>query len=97
MVQHVVLFKLKPETTEDDRAAMCRALGDLGITVPGILDISVGVNFSDRNQGFDVGLVVKLVDRDALEVYLPHPAHRQAVEQFVRPIMQEVIVVDYEI
>jgi len=96
MVEHVVLFKLKPEATDDQRAAMCRALGELGTSVPGILDISAGVNFSDRNQGFDVGLVVKFVDRDALEVYLPHPAHRAAVEQFVRPILQEVIVVDYE-
>jgi hypothetical protein len=97
MVEHVVLFKLKPETTDEERAAACRALGELGAKVPGILDISCGVNFSTRNQGYDVGLVVKFVDRDALDVYIPHPAHREAVEQYVRPIMQDVIVVDYEI
>src|SRR5213592_2983275 len=97
MVQHVVLFKLKPETTDDERAAMCRALGDLGTQVAGILDISAGINFSNRNQGFDVALVVKFVDREALEGYLPHPAHRGAVESFVRPFMQDVIVVDYDI
>ena len=48
MVEHLVLFKLKPETTDDDRAAMCRALGELGGAVPGILDISCGVNFRLR-------------------------------------------------
>src|SRR5262249_21919757 len=97
MVEHVVLFKLKPEATDDQRAEMCRALGELGGHVPGILDISCGVNFSNRNQGFDVGLTVKFVDRAALDGYLPHPAHRGAVETYVRPIMEDVIVVDYEI
>src|SRR5947209_6015874 len=45
MVEHVVLFKLKPETTAEQRAAMCNALGELGAQVPGILDISCGTNF----------------------------------------------------
>jgi hypothetical protein len=97
MVQHVVLFKLKPEATDDERAAICRALGELGTQVPGILDISAGTNFSNRNQGFDVALVVKFVDRAALDVYLPHPAHRAAVDEYVRPLMQDVIVLDYDI
>jgi hypothetical protein len=61
------------------------------------VDLSCGRNFSDRNQGFEIGLVVRFVDRAALEVYLPHPAHRGAVDQFVAPIKADVIVVDYEI
>ena len=97
MVEHLVLFKLKPETTDEERAAMCRALGELGAQVPGILDISCGVNFSNRNQGYDVALAIKFMDRESLDTYLPHPAHRGAVDTFVRPYLEDVIVVDYEI
>ena len=35
--------------------------------------------------------------RAALEGYIPHSAHREVVERDVRPIMDSVIVVDYEI
>ncbi len=96
MVQHIVLFKLKAEATDEQRAALCQALGDLGAQVPGILDLSAGLNFSHRNQGYDVGLSVKFVDQAAAEAYHPHPAHRAAVENSIRPIAEDVIVVDYE-
>jgi hypothetical protein len=97
MVEHVVLFKLKPEATSAQREAMLAGLGSLRGAVPGIVDLSCGQNFSERNQGYEIGLVVRFTDRAALDVYLPHPAHRAVVEEKVRPIMDAVIVVDYEI
>jgi hypothetical protein len=97
MVEHVVLFKVSAEATEEQRARMVAELGRLRDKIPGIVDLTVGRNFSARNQGYDVGLVARFQDREALEVYLPHPAHRGCVEQFVRPIMESVIVLDYDI
>ncbi|MCC2670968.1 MAG: Stress responsive alpha-beta barrel domain protein [Armatimonadetes bacterium] len=97
MVEHVVLFKTTPDATEEQRARMVSELTALKDLVPGIVDLSCGVNFSDRGQGFDIGLVVRFVDRAALEAYLPHPAHRGCVDQFVAPIKADVIVSDYEI
>jgi hypothetical protein len=97
MVEHVVLFKTTPEATEEQKGRMVAELASLKEKIPGIVDLSVGTNFSERSQGFDIGLVVRFVDRAALEVYLPHPAHRGCVDQFVAPIKQDVIVVDYEI
>ena len=97
MVEHVVLFKTSASATAEQRERMIAELGALKDKIPGIVDLSVGTNFSDRNQGYDIGLVVRFVDRAALEVYLPHPAHRGCVDQFVAPIKEDVIVVDYEI
>jgi hypothetical protein len=97
MVEHVVLFRTTPDATPEQKEAMIAGLAALRDQIPGIVDLTVGHNFSDRNQGFDIGLVVRFVDRAALEVYLPHPAHRGAVDRFVAPIKQDVIVVDYEI
>jgi hypothetical protein len=97
MVEHVVLFKTSPEATEEQKERMIAELAALREKIPGIVDLSVGRNFSDRNQGFDIGLVVRFQDRAALEVYLPHPAHRGCVDTYINPIRGDVIVVDYEI
>jgi hypothetical protein len=97
MVEHVVLFKTQEDATEEQKERMIAGLASLREQIPGIVDLSVGRNFSDRNQGFDIGLVVRFVDRAALETYLPHPAHRGCVDQFVAPIKVDVIVVDYDI
>jgi hypothetical protein len=97
MVEHVVLFKTTPEATAEQKQRMISELAALKEKIPGIVSLTVGENFSDRNQGFDIGLVVRFTNRAALETYLPHPAHRGCVEQYVTPIKQDVIVVDYEI
>ena len=97
MVEHVVLFKTTAEATEEQRERMIAELSALRDKIPGIVGLTVGPNFSDRNQGYDIGLVVRFIDRAALEVYLPHPAHRGAVDTYVAPIKADVIVVDYEI
>lgn len=97
MVEHVVLFKTTEDATVEQKERAVAALKTLKDKIPGILDISAGINFSTRNQGYDIGLVVRFADRDALEVYLPHPAHRGCVEEFITPIKADVIVVDYQI
>jgi hypothetical protein len=97
MVEHLVLFKLKPEATEEQKEAAIQALRGLKGQIDGILELTCGRNFSQRSQGFEIGLLVRFRDRAALEVYIPHPAHRGAVEQFLHPIREDVIVVDYEL
>ena len=95
MVEHVVLFKLKAGTTNAQKEAAFQALRGLKNQIDGIVDLTCGENFSERSQGFEIGLVVRFRDRAALDAYLPHPAHRGAVEQYVQPIREDVIVVDY--
>lgn len=97
MVEHVVLIKAKPEATEAQRDLLIAELGALKEKIPGIVSLSVGRNFSERNQGFHIGLVVRFVDRASLDAYGPHPAHQEVVQQFLAPVKQDVIVVDYEI
>jgi hypothetical protein len=97
MIEHVVLFKLKAEATAEAKGAAIEALKGLRHQIEGIEDLSCGLNFSERSQGFEIGLVVRFRDRAALDAYIPHPAHRGVVEQYLHPIRESVIVVDYEI
>ena len=93
---HLVLFKLKPEATEEQKQAALEALKGLNGAVPGIVDLTVGINFSDRGQGFEIGLFVRFTDRAALEAYGPHPAHQAVVRDFINPIKADVIVMDFQ-
>ena len=96
MVEHLVLFKVRAGVSEKAVQAMENALLGLKDAIPGILEITVGANFSERSQGFTHGLLVRFVDRSALDVYVPHPAHEAARNDFILPIVDDVLVVDYE-
>lgn len=36
-------------------------------------------------------------DADARDVYLPHPDHKALGQELLRPIVDDVLVLDYEI
>ncbi len=96
MVEHIVLFSLKPEATREQVDAMLAGLRALPEQIDTIVEASCGRNFSERSRGHQVGLRVQFHDRAGLEVYVPHPAHQACVEEFIKPIMDYVTVVDYE-
>mgnify|MGYP005837896343 CR=1 FL=1 len=97
MIEHIVLFKWKPETSPEQIAAAITGLQRLKTAIPGIVDLSCGQNFCDRAQGFQTALVVRFTDRNALETYQPHPAHQAVVHTLIKPIAADILAVDFEI
>lgn len=95
MVWHTVWFKLKPGVMEPDKIAMQHSLLAMRGNIPGVAEIACGTDFSGRSQGFDVGLVVSLESRQALDEYGPHPVHQAFVEGF-RHLWTEVMALDFE-
>ncbi len=95
-VVHIVIFKWKDGTSVELIESAKTALRGLASSVPGILGLEVGENFTDRGQGFTTGLVVRLESKAALEAYQPHPAHQAVVVEFIRPILADIIAVDFE-
>lgn len=96
MIEHLVLFKWKENTSTTQIAEVLSALAELKTQIPGIIDLVCGENFSDRSQGFETGLVVRFVDRNALEVYQPHPAHQEVVQTLIKPIVADILALDFE-
>jgi len=95
-IVHVVLFKWNEDATPGAIRSAVEALLALADKIPGVLELTCGKNFSDRNQGYTHGMVVRFIDRAALEAYGPHPAHQHVVQNFISPIRADVLVVDYE-
>ncbi len=95
MVEHIVLFKLKPEVGEAKKEELVEALRGLKGRTPGMVDLSAGETFTDRHNGYTVGLVVRFEDKASLEAYGPHPAH-VPVKELAGELSESIIAVDYE-
>lgn len=97
MIMHLVLFKWKDEASPEAINAVMDALQGMKGKIPEILELSCGENFSERSQGFQHGLVVQLSDRTALDSYAKHPDHQEIVQTLIKPIVADVLALDYEV
>lgn len=95
MIDHIVLFTVREGVSREDAADLVHSLAALKGSVPGVVDLSVGENFSERAGGYTHGLFVRLEDRDALQGYMQHPDH-QAVVAKLEERTTGRLVVDYE-
>jgi hypothetical protein len=95
-VRHVVLFKFKDGTTDEEIKKVEDAFRALPKKIPQILEFEWGTNNSPEklDQGFTHCFFLTFktaADRDA---YLPHPAHK-AFGKVLGPHLDKVLVIDY--
>ncbi|MCV9885573.1 Dabb family protein [Metabacillus halosaccharovorans] len=97
MVEHIVIFKFNETTSVEQQTEAIEKLKNLKNEIYGIVDIQAGLNFSDRSQGFQVGLTVRFEDKQALEAYGPHEKHQEAVSYLKEIGLSDIVVVDFEL
>lgn len=97
-VQHVVVCWLKEPGNSAARARLIEAC-QVFLDIPGVLDVQAGPPLaSDRpvvDDSFDVALIITFESEQALRDYLPHPLHRQVVDELVKPLVERFIVYDF--
>lgn len=97
-MRHIVIFKYKPQATDEQIEEVTRALGDLKNKIPGIVAFEHGVNDSpeNKNNGFTHVYLFTFEDAEARDTYLPHPEHQKFGEMLGEmEIVEDVFVVDY--
>ena len=94
--RHVVLFKFKGDATPEQVKTVEEAFKALPSKINTIVDLEWGTNVSPegKNDGFTHCFFVTFNDKAGLDVYLPHPAHKEFGSS-LRPILDKVCVVDY--
>lgn len=97
MIDHIVLFRWKPGTSEGAQDAAAQALAALAGLVPGIVRYVAGPQSSPEGKGhdFDWGFVMTFTDAAARDAYLPHPAHQRVVSMILAPLIADVLVFDF--
>jgi hypothetical protein len=94
MLTHIVCWKYKAETTEEQRAEHIAKLKNLPEVIPNIISFNVGSDILHLERSFDTGLVAVYPDRAALDFYTDHPEH-QEVAKIGKEIAEKVVSVDF--
>lgn len=94
MLTHIVCWKYKEGTTEEQRADHVARLRGLPDVIPNIVSFNVGSDILHLERSFDTGLIAVYSDREALDFYTDHPAHQEVVA-FGMQIAEKVVSVDF--
>jgi len=96
VLRHVVLFKFKEETSEDQIVSYEEAFGALAGKIPEIFAFEWGLNNSPEglDKGFTHCFFVSFKSEEDRAIYLPHPDHKVFVS-LIGPSVDDVLVVDY--
>jgi hypothetical protein len=96
LLRHVVLFKFRDSSSEDEVAHVVSSFMSLKSQVTQIVAMEWGRNISEENhhQGFTHCFVISYQSIQDLNDYQKHPAHLD-FQQILSPHMEKVFVVDY--
>jgi len=94
--RHVVLFKFAPSATAEQIQLVEKAFQELPKQIDTIQDFEWGTNVSPegKDDGFTHCFFVTFKDKAGLEVYLPHPAHKEFGAK-LKGLIDKVLVVDF--
>ena len=98
-IQHVVLCWLKEPGNHLHRNQIIEVSKTFR-NIPGVLEVRVGeVIESDRaivDDSFDVAILVVVPDGKCLQDYLDHPLHQTAKKKVLLPLVEKVVVYDFQ-
>lgn len=95
MVDHLVLFAVKEDAAAEDVEELLSSINGLRSSIPNVIDLSAGEDFSGRGKGYTHGLFVRFRTVDDLRAYLEHPDHQAVVEK-LDALTTDRLVVDYD-
>ncbi len=98
MVNHIVMWKFKPEIEEARKPALKKAMNEqlsgLVGKVPGLMTVEF-VECPLSSSTHDIALVTTLENAEDIAVYASHPDHVYVADNFVRPYVMERACLDY--
>lgn len=100
MVKHIILWQLKDELSDEEKAKV-RAdikvgLEGLAGKIPGLIDIHVQTEMLDSSNA-DLMLDSTFEEADSLKGYAVHPEHVAVADGVVRPNTKSRVCIDYEV
>ena len=95
MLHHIVLFKFKPDTDDEQIAALATMLEALPDQIVEIQLYEFGRDVVRSDRSYDFALVSGFANLDAMQRYQEHPEHQKVIA-LVREICEDVRAVDFE-
>lgn len=100
MIKHIVMWKLKEfadgKEKQENAKIIKTGLESLQEKINELKFIEAGININNSPQAYDVVLYSQFENMDDLNIYQNHPEHIKVAE-FVKKVVNERVVVDYEV
>lgn len=101
MVKHIILWKLKDELSEQEKASVKQAakqgLESLVGKVPGLIECKLIIDGRLDSSNADMMLDSTLDSPEALDGYAIHPDHVEVANTLIRPFTCVRTCLDYEL
>ncbi|XP_047321414.1 stress-response A/B barrel domain-containing protein UP3-like [Impatiens glandulifera] len=96
IIEHIVLFKVKPDTDPSKIDTMIGRLNGL-ISLDSVLHISATPLLRTRSSSLSFTHILhsRYSSKENLAVYTDHPSHVSVVTESVRPICEDIMAVDW--
>ncbi|KAK4713733.1 hypothetical protein R3W88_019640 [Solanum pinnatisectum] len=96
IVEHVVLFKAKPDADPSNLTAMVNNLNSL-TSLNQVVHLSSGPLIRDRSSSFSFTHLLhsRYKSKSDLADYSAHPDHVSVVKQYVLPMVDDIMAVDW--
>ena len=94
MVKHIVMFKLL-DKNKTNIEKVVNSLQSLKENIDVLRSAEIGVNFTESERSYDIVLTTEFDNREAFNLYGPHPKHLPVVKT-IRSLCSGSVVVDYE-
>jgi hypothetical protein len=95
MIRHVVLIDIKADAPPDAATRMVEGARTLLSRIPIIRQWEVGLGL--RDGGASVGIVGVFDNMDDFLAYMAHPAHKEVAQEYIVPVMEHAMQVQFEI
>lgn len=100
MVKHIILWQLKDELSDAEKAAVKagikEGLESLAGKIPGLLDVRVQIDALPASNA-DVMLDTSFDSAESLKGYSTHPEHVAVANSKVRPYYKTRVCMDFEV
>ena len=98
MIHHIVMWKFKPEITEEQKPELKRKMSKhlcaLTDKIPGLIT-AVFVETPLSSSTHDIALVTTFKSAEDIAVYATHPDHVYVADKYVRPYVTDRACLDY--
>ncbi|WP_186429384.1 Dabb family protein [Clostridium sp. BSD9I1] len=100
MIKHIVMWKLKEfadgKEKQENAKIIKTGLENLKDKINELKFIEVGINVNSSHQAYDIVLYSQFENMEDLNIYQNHPEHIK-VGEFIKKVVNERVVVDYEV
>lgn len=96
MMRHMVLFRFRPEASEQDRRAVLDGLAQLPMHFPQMRRFGLGENVSQRDRTFSHVMAVEFERREEMESYLNSAEHEEFVSMLFRPAVEGRAIASFD-